>query len=154
MRRFHSAWTASFLALATTPFLSCGREAERQQHPPTIQGRVALEAFNSCGELEQYIEDAAVRIMRNQLLSDFYFLPFARGGAEDAANRAPTANAPTAYTKTNVQVSGVDEADFVKTDGTHIFVLSGQSLYVTRSWPATDMELVRRLDIEGYSRDM
>ena len=38
-----------------------------------------------------------------------------------AANSAST----PAFTGTNVQVQGVDELDFVKTDGTHIFVASG-----------------------------
>lgn len=35
------------------------------------------------------------------------------------------------YSKTNVQVSGVDEADIVKTDGKYIYSLSNNYLYIT-----------------------
>lgn len=127
--------------------------------PTAVQSRVALEAFGSCSDLETYIEDVAVDQMRAQLDSygnnDYWGGPLA--GAEDAANsaggtRAPSA--PTAYTKTNTQVEGVDEADFVKTDGTRIFVLSGQKLYVVKSWPAQDMHLASNIEIQGWPREM
>ncbi|CAN0575703.1 unnamed protein product, partial [Laminaria digitata] len=79
------------------------------------------------------------------------------GRAEDtAANSAggSQSSAPTAYTKTNTQVQGVDEADFVKTDGTRIFVLSGQKLYVVKSWPAADMHLASNIEVQGWPREM
>ncbi len=128
---------------------------------PAVQSRVALQAFGSCSELESYIEDVAVDQMRAQL--DSYGQVGIRGGSpflagtQDAASAnsagAPS-SAPTAYTKTNAQVEGVDEADFMKTDGTRIFVLSGQKLYVVKSWPAQDMRLASNIDIQGWPREM
>ena len=128
--------------------------------PPNqgIQDRVALQAFDSCGELEQYIEDNAVLNMRSQMerMKDGYW---GWGGvmAMDAERGAPTAMAaggPTAYTTTNTQVAGVDEADFVKNDGTRIFVLSGDTLYLSQSWPADQLEVKGKLQIEGWPREM
>jgi uncharacterized secreted protein with C-terminal beta-propeller domain len=63
-------------------------------------------------------------------------------------------SAPSDYTGTNNQVAGVDEADFVKNDGTRIFVLSGQTLYVHRSWPAESLHAESSLKLEGWPREM
>src|SRR5262249_8556383 len=55
---------------------------------------------------------------------------------------------------TNTQVAGVDEADFVKNDGTRIFVLVGNKLYLNQSWPPSELRTVSRLQIEGWPREM
>lgn len=123
-----------------------------------IQNRVALEAFDSCGNLEQYIEDTAVLQMRSTLEMSkngggYYFF----GGIEDAARaEAGTASAsgPSAYTTTNTQVAGVDEADFVKNDGTRIFLISGNKLYINASWPAAELHTVSQVQLEGWPREM
>lgn len=39
------------------------------------------------------------------------------------------------YSTTNIQVSGVDEADIVKTDGQYIYLASGHSIYILRAYP-------------------
>ena len=56
--------------------------------------------------------------------------------------------------ETNNQVAGVDEADFVKNDGTRIFVITGHKLYVHRSWPADSLAAVASLPLEGWPREM
>jgi hypothetical protein len=48
----------------------------------------------------------------------------------------------------------VDEPDFVKNDGTHIFVLSGRKLYGAGSWPPQKLALGPSLSIEGYPTEM
>jgi uncharacterized secreted protein with C-terminal beta-propeller domain len=70
-------------------------------------------------------------------------------GAEDTKN-----SAPSQYTTTNNQVAGVDEADFVKNDGTRIFVLSANKLYATQSWPADQLGVQGKLEIEGWPQEM
>lgn len=130
-------------------------------NPTAVQSRVALERFQTCAELETYIEDVAVDQMRAQLDAyaneeHYWGGPAVLAGAEDAASNSggTRSSAPTAYTKTNTQVQGVDEADFVKTDGTRIFVLSGQKLYAVSSWPATDLSLASSVQIQGWPREM
>lgn len=145
------------------------------EDPPAVQRKVELVSFagpNACTDLEQYIEDTAVNQMRTQLEAARDEVPSwgwwggwggFRGGVEgDLA--AQTAGAPSAagnsspppsnYTTTNNQVQGVDEADFVKNDGTRIFALSGDKLYATRSWPASAMALQGKLQIQGWPRQM
>lgn len=57
------------------------------------------------------------------------------------ATPSPLKEPPTIpeYSVTNVQVLGVDEHDIVKSNGTHIFVASGDRFYVLRAHPPDKM---------------
>jgi hypothetical protein len=127
--------------------------------PPNqaVQERVALEAFNSCGHLEQYIEDNAVLDMRAQIemsKQGWYFWGWRTLADFEAVGAPQPTSGPSAYTTTNTQVAGVDEADFVKNDGTRIFVLSGDTLYLNQSWPADQLHNTGKLQIEGWPQEM
>lgn len=52
------------------------------------------------------------------------------------------------YSKTNVQVEGVDEPDIVKTDGTYIYVLANQNLYILKAYSPDDAELLSKISIK------
>jgi uncharacterized secreted protein with C-terminal beta-propeller domain len=49
------------------------------------------------------------------------------------------------FSGTNVQVAGVDEADFVKTDGLFIYLIAGQDVVILRAHPPSEMGLVARI---------
>ena len=134
--------------------MGCGSLPPNQQ----IQEHVALNAFEDCAQLEQYIEDQAVLEMKSQLEQT---KKWGGGGPIMYADQtmggpaaAPSAAGPSAYTTTNTQVAGVDEADFVKNDGTRIFVLSGDALYLNQSWPADQLRTVGKQPIEGWPQEM
>lgn len=55
------------------------------------------------------------------------------------------------YSTTNVQVEGVDEADYVKTDGDYIYTLSGNDLVIARAYPVSDAGVVSRVDMTDIS---
>jgi hypothetical protein len=148
---------------------SCG--SAKIPDPPAVTNRASLTAFggsNACQDLEQYIEDNAVLQMRTQLEAQRDGVPswgwwggwglgegdVAYPGAATNGASGSTKSAPTSYTTTNNQVAGVDEADFVKNDGTRAFVLSGQKLYATHTWPATELAVKGSLDIEGWPQEM
>ena len=52
----------------------------------------------------------------------------------------------TGYSKTNVQVEGIEEADVVKTDGKCIYVARGSKLYIVKAYPPSEMKLVSELN--------
>jgi hypothetical protein len=152
--------------------LVAGCSSNTVPQPPAVQNRAELLSFKgqtACQDLEQYLEDTAVMQMRTELQAQRDQVPgwgwwgggfFGRGGLEDFAT--PTAGAadksqaapPANYTTTNNQVAGVDEADFVKNDGTRIFVLSGNKLYASKSWPATELAIQGKANVEGWPREM
>jgi len=53
------------------------------------------------------------------------------------------------YSRTNVQVKDVDEADIVKTDGTFIYVVSGNALHIVRAYPADSANIVSTTGFSG-----
>ncbi len=62
---------------------------------------------------------------------------------EASASPAPSgAGAANDYSRTNLQVAGVDEADTVKTDGNYIYKVNGQEVQIIKAVPAGKMELV------------
>jgi uncharacterized secreted protein with C-terminal beta-propeller domain len=145
---------SSLLVLALAA-VGCG---SGQKSDPVAQTEAGLVAFQSCDELETYIEDTAVAQMRENL--EGYGWGWYGGGparAEDGA-ATPTAgtqsNAAPDHSETNAQVAGVDEADFVKTDGNRVFYIVGRRLMVLRSWPAEQTAIDSTTVIEGYPTEM
>ncbi|RLB50442.1 MAG: hypothetical protein DRI90_23740 [Deltaproteobacteria bacterium] len=61
---------------------------------------------------------------------------------------------PPDHSETNTQVAGVDEADIVKTDGTYLYILHGQTLAIVQSWPVLDLGLANTIEIEGQPIEM
>ena len=122
-----------------------------------MQRRVELKSFDSCGELEQYIEDVAVREMQAELDgvtrrgSGWTWPSPARRRPRP---RAATAPRRTSHTTTNTQEKDVDEPDFIKNDGKRIFVLSGKTLYAAKSWPPSALAMAGQLNIEGNPTQM
>ncbi|MEN6325184.1 MAG: beta-propeller domain-containing protein [Syntrophomonas sp.] len=69
------------------------------------------------------------------------------GIRNESAQAASTA-ADGAYSQTNVQVEGVDEADLVKTDGEYIYQVNQQQIIVVKARPASEMKVVSRLSFD------
>src|SRR5690606_21803967 len=58
------------------------------------------------------------------------------------------------FSQTNVQVEGVDEADLVKTDGTHLYQVNGNRVIITRAVPADAMEVVATIPFHNEFRPL
>ena len=54
------------------------------------------------------------------------------------------------YSSTNVQVEGVDEPDIVKTDGTYLYVLSEQKIYIILAYPAENARVLSTLEFDEF----
>jgi hypothetical protein len=156
--------------------VAAGCESEDTGLPENlpVQQQARLESFSKCEDLESYIEDTAITDMRAQLGWQKRMIDrWGRNGGPvfgdvGDGSAPPEVGAPSAgdsgggqaprgpdnHTDTNNQVQGVDEADFVKNDGTRIFVISGRKLYVHQSWPAEALKAVGVLTLEGYPREM
>ncbi len=49
------------------------------------------------------------------------------------------------YSKTNNYVSGVDEADIIKTDGSFIYTISGKTLFLIKAYPGEEASVVSKI---------
>jgi len=60
--------------------------------------------------------------------------------------------APTAASGTNNQVVGVDEADFVKNDGSYIYIVADGAFQILDAWPPEEAQRIASLPIEGLPK--
>ena len=122
-----------------------------------LEASEELKKFSSSKEVIEFLK-------QSQSTSGNYYGGFAGRGVmmaveeADMDSTASKAAAPTAgaadYSQTNVQVQGVDEADFVKNDGKYIYTLSGNKLVIVDAYPAEDAEILSETEIKGRPRDM
>lgn len=58
------------------------------------------------------------------------------------------------FSKTNVQVKGVDESDIVKTDGDYIYSLTQNELFIIKANPADKAEIVSKIKFESRPKNI
>lgn len=100
-------------------------------------------------------------LLEAQQAAAYHGAPMREALAMDSAAGAPAARSDAQnfssakneaeYSQTNVQVQGVDEADSVKSDGTHIYKITGNKIVIAAAYPATEMKVVSTLD---FSHDL
>ncbi|MGA1868435.1 MAG: beta-propeller domain-containing protein [bacterium] len=140
---------------------------------PTIHGRrlAALSSVDDCDELLAHLKEAAIEDMEAKI--DAYASSIEECGgccymyvgyAEDmdGGTIATSANDTTRneeggaseYSTTNNQVVGVDEADFIKNDGSYIYILADNKFQIIKAWPPGEAETVSKVDIEGIPKKL
>ncbi len=157
------------VALALVSMVGCEGSVDRTE--PFQVGTVSarLTRAESCEDLLQRIQaDAETKVrlnareardetamMRGGILMLDDGAPMANTGVgADAGSDGAAVAGPENYSETNTQVEGVDEADIVKTDGEHIYLLHGTQLFVLDSWPANATSISAQVEIEGYPVEM
>ncbi len=65
-----------------------------------------------------------------------------------------TTDTSTAFSTTNIQVEGVDEADIVKTDGEYIYVVSDNKIFIIDAYPAEDARILSEIEENGYPTEL
>ena len=97
-----------------------------------------LKRFNSYEELRAFLISHVVKGRRG-----FTYFSYEAKGTYKASETSPT---PPRYSKTNVQVEGVDEADIVKTDGEFIYTISNRSVAIVKAYPPEEAILLSKLE--------
>ncbi len=160
----------SLVVLSTAGLIACSSSPTSSERVTALASELSvLTPLATCGELEGAIRAMALREMHQTIntqeesllriaqaecssygYADSQNAPSAAGGAaaEDSGG------APKSATGTNNQVSGVDEADFVKNDGKYLYVVSGGALRILRSWPAASTAAVAEVPIEGTPKKL
>jgi len=111
--------------------------------------------FKSESQLREYLKTKASNPYI--MYGGFWGLPFGAllksqtnlpSIAVDDALRAASEAATGDFSRTNVQVEGVDEADIIKTDGKFIYYAQGQTVYIVLAYPVAEAKLVSKINIE------
>ena len=103
--------------------------------------QIALNKFASYEEMKSFLESASS-------LPNNYWLRAGEVTLESFDTQAIYA-AGSDYSKTNIQVEGVDEADIVKTDGEYIYVVSGGNLTILKAYPPGEARVLSKISLTG-----
>jgi inhibitor of cysteine peptidase len=162
-------------------FSGCVQQDEKTIVQETTPGNITdlmtqvstqeLKKFSSAHELREYMKAnaagpgaynaygmgrdfaAAGSVMATEALT---IAPMASGAMEKAveSNQVTSSEVASDYSKTNIQVEGVDEADFVKNDGKYIYVIAQDRLVIVDAFPALHAKILSAISIEGVPKDI
>jgi len=113
---------------------------------PESSDQIALNKFSSYDELKTFLET-------DHPLPSNYWITGGERGLEtfDSQIAVPAAaeDASSDYSKTNIQVEGVDEADIVKTDGEYIYIVSGGNITIVKAYPPEEARVLSKISLTG-----
>ncbi|MEZ4362585.1 MAG: beta-propeller domain-containing protein [Kofleriaceae bacterium] len=113
-----------------------------------------LRRYNSCSALENDLEESLIHeAWANIERIDDLAYP---GGAEDSAGGGGGSGRQEGvdYSGTNNQEAGVDEADYVKTDGYHLYAINGNRLHIFSVPQFGELNAVSVTPLEGSPTQM
>lgn len=114
-----------------------------------------LRKFDSVNQIAGFLEtrtqeNGDLFVTRNAANVSDSGTPSSTFGLGEANLMAPISE----YSSTNVQVSGVDEADIVKTDGNYIYAVAKNNIYIIDATPAKDMAIVSTIALSVTPQDV
>jgi uncharacterized secreted protein with C-terminal beta-propeller domain len=137
------------------------------QELPSGTISAALENIDSCPALLTELKATAIKEMEEQVDANYqsvrengfcykygYFESKALPDYAPAESAAPQSESAAEYSETNVQVVGVDEADFVKNDGTYIYILANGQFRIVAAWPPEEASEIAAFPIEGEPKKL
>jgi len=123
---------------------------------PESSDQIALNKFSSYEELKTFLETASslpynfwVRGGNVMLESGDFSVQTTTPEPAPSVPSEPTGTAGSDYSKTNIQVEGVDEADIVKTDGEYIYIVSGDNITIVKAYPPEEAQVLSKISVEG-----
>nr|ADP09450.1 Beta_propel domain protein [uncultured marine crenarchaeote E48-1C] len=120
---------------------SQGRQHTHLQIPSAL-----LNTFTSYEELRDFLERAPYTAPDKydpirEALKELWGL----SAPNELGFSGETQGSGSEYSTTNIQVEGVDEADIVKTDGEHLYVVSGANIYILKAYPTEEAEVLSHI---------
>jgi inhibitor of cysteine peptidase len=112
-----------------------------------------LRTFTSYSEMENFLKNNMDKA--KTFASEPQLLGLRGTLAAQEANLADDMKAAPAYSTTNIQVAGVDEADIVKTDGKYVYVVSGNNVYIISANPYSESTFIEKITLnETYNLEI
>jgi uncharacterized secreted protein with C-terminal beta-propeller domain len=128
---------------------------------PQPQSNESLKKFSSPQEIKAFLQRNAAQDSQSYGIPPFLSRNSVPASSDKSAAESVTSGnilgpSPGAadHSTTNVQVAGVDEADFVKNDGKYIYEVSGGTLYIVEAYPPEDAKVIAKVAIAGSPGDL
>ncbi|MCX8181888.1 MAG: beta-propeller domain-containing protein [Candidatus Methanomethyliaceae archaeon] len=116
--------------------------------------KTSLRRFSGMEELEFFLRERVLGsniLVKNFLTLDVETMEggVKRSNSDVYSSFSYSSSDPNSYSTTNIQVAGVDEADIVKSDGRHIYISSGDTVYIVRAYPPEGSKVLSKIKIDG-----
>lgn len=152
------------------PVITKPGETSGQTIKEQLAGQSEIKKFASLDELQEFLEVAAVSTLSysrgmvgmgvgfaEEMVSDSMAAPQAMMKSETSETlsaRAGMGGASDDFSKTNVQVAGVDEADIIKTDGKYIYAVVQNNLYIVQAYPVETAAVLTKIEFKSRPQDI
>jgi uncharacterized secreted protein with C-terminal beta-propeller domain len=111
---------------------------------PESSSHVELLRFSSYLELKAFLNNTAPS------LPYYYGLPgLLKGDRLSVFTEDSGANGRVEYSRTNIQVEGVDEADIVKCDGEYLYISNEKRVLIVKAYPPEEAKVSAEIDLNG-----
>ncbi|WP_437570408.1 beta-propeller domain-containing protein [Sorangium sp. So ce542] len=161
-------------------FTACSIGSSEPGKPPqTTVAQSALTPAASCEEVEGMLRERLKQDMLDTIESrrklaleelevGCFWWGAGGGGSVDGTSTGAGVDVPhdlpsppadddgaaTEHSTTNTQEADVDEADFIKNDGEHVYLLAHGQLQIFDAWPAADTHRIAAVPIEGEPKKL
>ncbi|MDP2926063.1 MAG: beta-propeller domain-containing protein [Nanoarchaeota archaeon] len=127
-----------------------------QDNSSSLESKGDLKQFKSLSELNEFLKASAQNQENNydsqgdgsiSRSSGLFGGTLSKASSESISPPSDSSGYSEDYSKTNVQVEGVDEADIVKNDGKYIYTLSQDKLVIVNAYPVINMKIESEIKI-------
>ncbi len=148
----------SMILLIGILLVSCKPQVPGEIKNTELQTTQELKKFSSAQEVRDFLEKAALsqgNVGGFAKTLSMRIASVAESAAPQASADSGTASgSATDYSTTNIQVAGVDEADFVKNDGRYIYTIVQDNLVIVDAFPAENGKILSETKLEGRPRNI
>ncbi len=132
----------------------------------------SLEEIDNCDDILKSLKERTIDAMEEIILNTmentlehglycyfYYEMDTVSNGSGSPGKAVPTNQSATSdgaseYSETNNQVEGVDEADFIKNDGSYIYILVKDKFKIIDAWPPENAQTISSYTIEGTPKKL
>lgn len=115
-----------------------------------------IKSFKDVGELKKFLNSNRYNSSMNygynsrgMVLENMADVALPSASKQAGSQTGISDSAPSDYSRTNVQVEGVDEGDIVKSDGKYIYAIAQNKLNIIKSFPADQSEIVNKIEFDS-----
>jgi len=122
--------------------------------PNWYNNKSELTTFGSYEELGEFLEKNYYNFSKGYYwyypAEDSLSFSMSKSGSFRNNIVVPKAISDLDYSKTNIQVEGVDEPDVVKTDGEFLYVLENSKIYIIKAYPSEDAKILSKINLNDF----
>jgi uncharacterized secreted protein with C-terminal beta-propeller domain len=104
-----------------------------------------IDNFSSYDDLRLFLKDNYDNYSSWSYYGGDRVFSISKTGAPESSNSNTADGGSIDYSKTNIQVEGVDEPDIVKTDGSYIYVIANSKVFILKAYPSNDIKIVSEI---------